>query len=152
MRLMWIMLDITFLEWEIALKKTLPPTSDSLVQHIDRANYESYVRRRCMVQIITAGRPDGHGWHIENGQVCIKWMTLPVAPDSVLEIMNCSCKTGCCSVLMCKKTNLNCTALCKCSDSCKNQDRSERDDSIFIDFDDEDAYENDEGLDIDNVN
>jgi hypothetical protein len=41
--------------------------------------------------------------------------------------------------------------LCKCSDSCKNKDRSERDD-FFIDFDDEDAYENDEGLDIDNIN
>jgi hypothetical protein len=133
-------------------EETLPPTSDSLVQHIHRANYESYVRRRCMVQTITAGSPDGHDWYIENGQLCIKWMTLPVAPDSVLEIVNCSCKTGCksnrCS---CKKANLNCTDLCKCSDSCKNKDRSERDD-FFIDFDDEDAYENDEGLDIDNVN
>jgi hypothetical protein len=99
-----------------------------------------------------AGSPDGHGWYIENGQLRIKWMTLPVAPDSVLEIVNCSCKTGCkynrCS---CKKANLNCTDLYKCSDICKNKDRSGRDD-FFIDFDDEDAYENDEGLDIDNVN
>jgi hypothetical protein len=53
-------------------EETLPPTSDSLVQHIHHASYESYVRRRCMVQMITAGSPDGHGWCIENGQLCIK--------------------------------------------------------------------------------
>jgi hypothetical protein len=46
---------------------------------------------------------------------------------------------------------LNCTDLCKCSNSCKNKDTSDSDD-CFIDFDDEDAYENDEKLDFDNVN
>ena len=76
-------------------------------------------------------------------------MTLPVAPDSVLEIVNCSCKTGCksnrCS---CKKSNLSCTDLCECSDSCKNKDTSESNDCL-IDFHDEDT--DDEELDFDNV-
>jgi hypothetical protein len=42
-------------------EETLPPTSGSLVQHIHHANYESYVKRRYRVQIVTAGGPDGHG-------------------------------------------------------------------------------------------
>ncbi len=35
----------------------MPPTSDSLVQHIYHADYESYVRRQCLEQTITAGIP-----------------------------------------------------------------------------------------------
>ena len=44
----------------------------------------------------------------------------PLAPDSLLDCINCKCKTGCqtqsCS---CKKANLNCTELCSCC-NCHN--------------------------------
>lgn len=66
-------------------------------------------------------------------------MTLPVVPDSVLEIVNCSGKASCKSNWWsCKKANLNCTDFCKCWDSCEND--------CFVDFDDKDACENEDGL------
>ena len=55
------------------------------------------------------------------------------------------CKSNRCS---CKKANLNCTDLCKCSDCCENKDASDSDD-FFADIY-EDVCENDEQLDFDN--
>ena len=38
--------------------------------------------------------PVGNGWILE-GKYKILWMTLPATPDSLLEIVNCTCKSGC---------------------------------------------------------
>ena len=47
-------------------------------------------------------------------------MTLPAAPDPLLEIVKCTCKTGCktqrCS---CTKAQQKCSDLCSC-ESCSN--------------------------------
>ena len=77
----------------------LPPTYDSLVKHIERANFQSAIWSNCLL-------PNP--------------VIRPPAPDSLLDCVNCKCKTGCqtqrCS---CKKANLNCTELCSCCD-CHN--------------------------------
>ena len=117
-------------------EESLPPNFDSLQQHILRCNYESFIRRRCLVAIIDAGSPEGHGWQISNDGLAIIWMTIPPAPDSVLEFIHCNCNTGCgtkrsCS---CVKAGLDCTELCKCSsdcDSCFNSSSHNQD--VFTD-------------------
>ena len=56
------------------------------------------------------------GWCIDsNGDQIVDWLTLPAAPQSVLEFLSCKCKTGCaggsCS---CRRHMLHCTDVCGC--------------------------------------
>ncbi|XP_033638784.1 uncharacterized protein LOC117299363 [Asterias rubens] len=46
--------------------------------------------------------PSNHGWKMKNGNLLINWMTLPPAPDSVMEFANCS---GSCTKNKCSDTN-----------------------------------------------
>ena len=54
----------------------LPPTSDSLLQHIKRANYQAYVWRKALVPRQDLPIPAGNGWTIQkcacsnNGLAC----------------------------------------------------------------------------------
>lgn len=66
------------------------------------------------------------GWRIEgNGDLTIDWLSLPPAPQSILEFLSCKCKTGCargnCS---CRRHMLLCTDACGCrhvaSSPCSN--------------------------------
>ena len=97
----------------------LPPNSDCLLNHIERANYQTAVWNQSLSPQMNIPSPAGHGW-ILDGEYKILWMTLPAAPDSLLEIVKCTCKTGCktqrCS---CTKAQLNCSDLCSC-ESCSN--------------------------------
>jgi hypothetical protein len=91
--------------------------------------------------------PNENGWRSREGQLEIVWMTLPPAPDSVLECVNCGCKTGCkmqqCS---CNKAGLQCTDVCNCEgcanieedeDDGENLDSNLGDDDLYSDEDDD---------------
>ena len=62
----------------------------------------------------------GNGWILDSTDYKILWMTRPAAPDSLLEVVKCTCKTGCktqrCS---CLKAQLKCCDLCSC-ENCSN--------------------------------
>jgi hypothetical protein len=54
---------------------------------------------------------------INDGNVRVKWMTMPAAPDGILENVNCGCKSGCSTRrCACVKAELKCTGLCACRD------------------------------------
>ena len=73
----------------------LPPKEDSLEQHVKCANFPSFIWRRATIPMMDAPTFSGHGWEVDNlGHVHITWMTLLPAPDSVLDFVNCKCKTG----------------------------------------------------------
>lgn len=63
---------------------------------------------------------------MEDGDLAIEWMSLPPAPDSVMELANCSgtCRKTRCSdpeICTCRQNNLPCTELCKCArENCDN--------------------------------
>lgn len=99
----------------------LPPTCDSLLKHIERANYQTAVWSRCLTAQMAVPSPIGNGWHLLDGEIEIKWMTRPPAPESLLEYTDCKCKAGCltnrCS---CQKASLKCTELCCCT-GCRNE-------------------------------
>jgi hypothetical protein len=108
---------------------SLPPNQNSLDQHINRANYQCYIWRHANQPVQNLPNFCDHGWKIDDqGDVLVNWMTLPPAPDSVLEFVHCKCTKGCennrCS---CVKATLRCSDLCKCT-NCKNELR-ENDDS-----------------------
>jgi hypothetical protein len=119
-------------------EEMLPPNEDSLLLHIYRAVYQCYIWRNATQPILNLPNFTEHGWSIdESGMVCVKWMSLPPAPDSVLVLVNCKCTKGCennrCS---CKKSGLQCTDVCKCCD-CKNG----KADSDYPDDSDNDVFD-----------
>lgn len=98
----------------------LHPTCDSLVKHIERENFQTASWSQCLAAQVLLPSPVGNGWQLTNGELEIVWMTRPPAPDSLLEYVECKCKTGCKTQRSsCQKANLKCTDLCSCSD-CHN--------------------------------
>ena len=118
----------------------MPCTKDVLLLHTSRSSYQVYIWK-CALQAIISPQPTSEfGWEIKDGQVLVKWMTMPVAPDGILENVNCGCKSGCLTRrCACVKAELRCTDLCGCS-GCVNvdgEDNSMTDDDENDDFDDD---------------
>ena len=63
-------------------------------------------------------------------------MRIPAAPADILQRAHCGCKTSRCNTMncSCKKAQLSCTELCKCTD-CDNNTADE--DSVVDDDDDD---------------
>lgn len=102
-------------------EESLPPTEDSLLLHSQRANYQAYIWRHASTALLNLPSATDHGWEsTADSGLEIKWLSLPIAPDSILSFITCGCTKGCstnrCS---CKKASLKCTDLCKCKD-CEN--------------------------------
>ena len=47
--------------------ESLPPTSDSLTQHIMRSNYQAYIWKKALCAFLNLPTPEGHGWEIMEG-------------------------------------------------------------------------------------
>uniref|UniRef100_UPI00358E9E4F uncharacterized protein n=1 Tax=Myxine glutinosa TaxID=7769 RepID=UPI00358E9E4F len=132
---------------------TMPPNQDALRQHIKRANYQAGIYKRSLQPIPDIPDPDGYGWMMEE-ELAMDWMTLPPAPDSVMELANCTgtCKKTRCSnetTCTCLQNNIPCTDLCKCGrNDCSNitghvdfDDKNDDKDSRSEDEEDSDAEE-----------
>ena len=100
----------------------LPPTRDALQNHVRRANYQAWIRKQALLQDPEVPVPEGNGWSGTGEQLSIVWMTQQAAPQALMGLLSCSCKTVCatrrCS---CKRANLKCTPACRCTDICCNQ-------------------------------
>ena len=111
----------------------LPPCQHSLRKHIDRANYQALIWRKCSEQYPDIPEPEDHGWKYENNQLAIDWMTILPAPDSILEFLSCGCIKSCdnnrCT---CRSNGIPCTDMCKLK-NCSN--------AAIIESDDEDREE-----------
>ena len=106
--------------------ETLPPTSDSLLQHLKRANYQTLVWKQALAAVQNLPDPEGSGWVKEGSSLKPQYMTKQPAPTSLLELTKCSCKTGCEGNCSCKNTGLSCSEACYCmgsSDICRNPHR-----------------------------
>ena len=101
---------------------TMPCTRNVLIQHTLRAVYQASIWKSAILQIESPPSINDFGWTItDDGIVKVKWMTLPAAPDGILENVNCGCKSGCSSRrCACKKAELKCTSLCSCT-NCENE-------------------------------
>lgn len=122
----------------------LPPTSAALKQHLKRANYQAFIWRNAL-NPETESSPHNHGWQIKDGHLQIVWTDLLPAPEAVMELVCCNCKSTCqtkrCS---CVKSGLPCTDACACTDQCMNRVKEHLDDD-----DDDDAEEDDENEEFD---
>jgi len=121
----------------------LPPTCDSLQQHIKRSNYPAYVWRNALIARQNLPSPDGHGWKLENDMLHPILMTKSAAPESILELTSCGClKSSCTRNCSCSSNGLACTESCKCmaEENCHNPNKgtttSQLDDSTDSDLED----------------
>lgn len=102
---------------------SLPPTEDAAKQHIKRV-YLQVQQWKNNSKI----SPEHWGWQKENYLTPIK-MTQPAAPNNILKIIFCSCKTGCGTACGCRKSGLHCSPACiNCSGTdCDNAPQPEED-------------------------
>lgn len=109
---------------------SLPPTEDAAKQHIKRVYLQVQQWKNN-----SSIPPEEWGWRRENYLKPIK-MTQPAAPDNVLKLIFCSCKTGCGSACGCRKTGLHCSPACiVCSgNDCSNHPQLEEDEEVRENF------------------
>ncbi len=94
-------------------------TTAALKQHILRSHTQAFIWGHATEAMIA-----DVGFIMEDGVLCPKTMDLRPAPDAILELVKCNCKSGNCSSgtnCSCRKNGLTCTYLCGCS-SCNNED------------------------------
>ena len=58
-----------------------------------RANYQAAIWRQALNTNPEIPLPESHGWLIRDGQLDINWMSLPPAPEALLELILCGCTT-----------------------------------------------------------
>jgi hypothetical protein len=68
----------------------LPPNKDALLLHISRANYVSYIWRRCISPNIDAPNFCNHGWQVDDGEVRVRWLFCLPAMDNIIESSSCN--------------------------------------------------------------
>lgn len=98
--------------------ESLPPTHDALLFHIRRCHYQAAIWRQAHINFPVLPSPDTMGWRQEEGALRPVLMSLAAVPESCLELISCGCTKGCKTLrCKCRKSQLPCTAICKCSDS-----------------------------------
>ena len=77
--------------------------------------------RHFLKGIMSAHSPIGNGWHVEDRELKVTWMTKNPAPESVLKVVHCSCKQSKCEMgrCSCMSARLSCMDLCPCQ-NCAN--------------------------------
>lgn len=85
---------------------TLPPTSSAAQQHLFRVYYQ--------VQTWFGNEldPQEWGWVLKDNLLFPIRTTQPPAPDSILNIIFCSCSNGCGNACGCRKLGLHCSVAC----------------------------------------
>jgi len=84
----------------------LPPTSAAAREHSFRVYHQ--VQQWLGVEL----PPTEWGWELINGQLQPVLTRQPPAPEKLLSLISCSCKSGCEQSCGCKKSGLFCTILC----------------------------------------
>jgi hypothetical protein len=95
--------------------ESLPPTSDALKLHIERAHFQANMWKQAKVVKPVLPSPVTMGWSLDGDRLISLLMTLDPIPQACLEMISCQCSTGCITLrCSCKEAKLPCTNLCKC--------------------------------------
>ena len=114
--------------WQFCQKgqrnENLPPTFDSLQQHMKRGNYQAYVWKRALEPTQSLPPAAGHGWKIQDGALQPVLMTKDPAPRGLPELTVCHCKKSLCrrADCTCRTNHMPCTEACACmaEETCEN--------------------------------
>ena len=101
------------------LMEALPPKTDALFQHAKRAAYQATIWTASHKKQQRRPTPSSWGWKLDESLGTWRpiWITNPIAARACSERIKCNCKSenGCGSRCSCRKSNWNCTELCKCN-------------------------------------
>ncbi|ELU07980.1 hypothetical protein CAPTEDRAFT_206230 [Capitella teleta] len=97
--------------------ESLPPTSAAAAQHSLRAYHQVQTWRGKMVDATA------WGWQIGDGILAPVETTKGVAPENLLKMVACGCKTQCGKSCGCRKLGFKCSSMCShCEgESCSNR-------------------------------
>jgi hypothetical protein len=104
--------------------ENLPPTTDSLSLHVQRANYQSLVWRGALKAKQGLPSPDGLGWENKDDVLRPVLMTKAPAPTGLLELTTCGCKKSFCrrTTCLCRSNGQPCIQSCNMADeNCDNE-------------------------------
>ena len=134
------------LRWELFRSRNLegemlPPTRASLLPHITRANFMAMRDKSYTTSCPDLPPIKENGWSEHQGaHVPVMCLSLP-APQAVIELTKCGCKSDCKGRCGCFKNGIPCTPLCKCfGKNCTNpftddtpvDDEEEDDDALSV--------------------
>jgi hypothetical protein len=141
--------NIGDLRWWMFTKKdyqgeNLPPTRASLTPYVDRVRYQT-IEWCCADQPFpNLPSPLHFGWELkeDSNQYAPVMCLLPCAPETVLQLIRCSCvKRKCAPPCKCHSHNLKCTELCLCGgdeEMCDNHGDYTNNEDSLEDIDDDD--------------
>ena len=122
--------QLTELRWWMFRRKQaesqkLPPSRAAFLEGIKRAQYQCIIWKSAPDPNPDKPMPDNYGWRRDCDKYIPIMTTLSPAPETLLQLIKCSCSKSVCetSRCKCKANNLYCTDLCCCGaedDSCKN--------------------------------
>ena len=122
----------------------LPLTKSTLCEKILRSHYTSLVWKSAYLPspVLSDPKEFGQTWNSSaKSYESIMTKKLP-APESVIELCKCKCKTGCTSLIcMYKKNSMLCTEMYLCIDCCNDENNNDNVDSD-VDIDEEQYYHN----------
>ena len=135
--------SLASLSWLIFSKqqaesRKLPPTREAFRQKVFRSHYTALQWK--LSHLPTQNLPDpneyGWSWNDESSTYVPIMTTLPPAPESIISLSLCRCKTNCESLrYVCRKNGLSCSEMCFC-ENCENEDNAS-----LSEFDSEDEYD-----------
>ena len=135
-------------------ENAMPPNRDSFYKHIQLANFQSAIYKRCLQQDPDIPSPVGHWWKMNNNALGIDWMDMQPAQESILELSSCTCKKSRCRASKADDNCLlslgfPCTKLCTCKNYCNislldAETEEVGDTDIGVEDDEEENFEEEE--------
>ena len=118
---------------------TLPPTSAAARQHSFRVYHQVQQWRG------VALNPTDWGWRLKDGRLTPLPTLREPAPESLLHLITCNCRSGCERNCECRRSGLPCTSMCGlcAGHGCSNHDTSDytSDGEDYMSGSDEDALD-----------
>ena len=104
-----------------------PPTLAAVNEKVSRAHYITLEWKSAHNNSPSLPDPNDYGWLFhEKDQVLEPAMTsLALAPESIIHLIVCNCKTNCSTNwFKCRKNGLNCSVMCG-YENCENEEKDE---------------------------
>lgn len=102
-------------------RERLPTTTDALKHHTMRAHLQALIWLKAIEPCPTIPNPSDCGWQLVNGQLKPVLLISEPVPESCINLINCGCFEMCVTHRCgCRKAEMPCTGLCKCSGQCFN--------------------------------
>lgn len=103
--------------------QSLPPTRESLVQHVRRAVLQGvFIWGQSLTSSPNIPDPEQWGWKLNEGVYQPLWNTSPEALVACKELLSCKCRVTCSQKCSCTRAELKCTILCLCDGDCYGMD------------------------------